>query len=61
MKYEPLGFIENGVTYHICADKKTVTITAKQGEVEIKYTGDTFKDTIAEAKRLINNQLHSKM
>lgn len=61
MKYEPLGFIESGVTYHICADKKTVTITAKQGEVEIKCTGDTFKETIAEAKKLINSELHSSM
>lgn len=62
MKYEPLGFIEDGVTYHIYADKKTVTITAKkEEEVEIKCTGVTFKKTIAEAKRLINNELHSKM
>ncbi|WP_433957007.1 hypothetical protein [Cytobacillus horneckiae] len=61
MKYEPLGFIEDGVTYHIYADKKTVTITAKKEEVEIKCAGVTFKETIAEAKRLINNQLHSKI
>ncbi|MDQ0269917.1 hypothetical protein [Cytobacillus purgationiresistens] len=61
MKYEPLGFIESGVTYHICADKKTVTVTAKIGAVVIKCTGVTFKETIAEAKRLINNELHSKI
>ncbi|MEK5108605.1 hypothetical protein MHI57_18185 [Cytobacillus sp. FSL K6-0129] len=61
MKYEPLGFIEDGVTYHIYADKNTVTVTAKRGEVEIKCTGVSFKETIAESKRLINSELHSKM
>lgn len=61
MIYEPLGFVESGVTYHICADKNTVTIIAKKGTVEIKCTGVTFKGTIAEAKRLVNNELHSKI
>ncbi|MEK4968626.1 hypothetical protein MKX29_13540 [Cytobacillus sp. FSL R7-0696] len=61
MKYETLGFIDDGVTYHIYADENTVTVTAKKGELEIKCIGVTFKETIAEAKRLINNQLHSKI
>lgn len=61
MKYEPLGFIDDGVTYHIYADKNTVTVTAKKGELEIKCIGVTFKDTIAEAKGFISSELHSKM
>ncbi|MEK5425383.1 hypothetical protein [Cytobacillus sp. FSL R7-0680] len=63
MKYEPLGFIDDGVTYHIYADKNTVivTATAKKGELEIKCIGVTFKETIAEAKRLISRELHLKM
>lgn len=61
MKYEPLGFIDDGVTYHIYADKNTVIVTAKKGELEIKCIGVTFKETIAEAKRLFSSELHSKM
>ncbi|MBN6887284.1 hypothetical protein ACUXCC_002308 [Cytobacillus horneckiae] len=51
MKYEPLGFIENGITYHISATDKMVTVVAKKGDLIINYTGNTFKGTISEAKK----------
>ncbi|MCM3179764.1 hypothetical protein [Cytobacillus horneckiae] len=60
MKHEPLGFIENGVTYHISATEKMVTVVAKKGDLIIKCTGNTFKGTISETKKKINEENYLK-
>ncbi|USK56588.1 hypothetical protein LIS82_08995 [Cytobacillus solani] len=50
---EPLGFTENGVNYYIFATEKSVTVIGMSSKFIVQAKGETFKETLAEAKELV--------